>query len=85
MSIARTNFDDVSEADLVALIQAGKPEGLDIEYKRDPYGPADKDRKEAAKDITSFANTHGGHLIIGMVEVKAFQLRRLACPIPKFQ
>ena len=66
MSIARTNFDEVSEADLNDLIVADVPEGLAIEYKRDPYGFSDADKKEALKDITSFANAAGGHLVIGM-------------------
>jgi hypothetical protein len=46
------------------------PEGLTIEYKRDPYGNRDADRKEALKDITSFANSAAGHLINGMKEAK---------------
>jgi hypothetical protein len=70
MSIERVNFDDISEADLDALIRAGKPEGRDLEYKRDPYGNRDVDKKEALKDITSFANSAGGHLIIGMEQTK---------------
>ena len=70
MSIARTNFDDISESDLNDLIQAGVPEGLVIEYKRDPYGNSDAHKKEALKDITSFANSAGGHLIIGVKEAK---------------
>jgi predicted HTH transcriptional regulator len=68
MSIGRVNFDDISEADLDALIQASVPEGLAIEYKRDPYGNSDADKKETLKDITSFANSAGGHLILGMEE-----------------
>jgi predicted HTH transcriptional regulator len=68
MSIGRSNFDDISEADLNDLVQASVPEGLVIDYKRDPYGNSDADKKEALKDITSFANSAGGHLIIGMKE-----------------
>src|SRR5258708_4648824 len=68
MSLGRTNFDAISEADLADLIQAGVPEGLVIDYKRDPYGTSDGEKKEALKDITSFANSAGGHLIIGMDE-----------------
>jgi predicted HTH transcriptional regulator len=68
MSIGRANFDDVTEADLSDLIQANVPEGLTIEYKREPYGNRDADKKEALKDITSFANSAVGHLIIGMEE-----------------
>lgn len=44
------------------------PEGLAVDYKRDPYGSSDAEKKEAVKDITSFANSAGGHLIIGMEE-----------------
>jgi hypothetical protein len=68
MSLGRTNFDEVSEADLSDLIQAQTPEGLTIDYKRDAYGPGDAENKEALKDISSFANSAGGHLIIGMDE-----------------
>jgi predicted HTH transcriptional regulator len=70
MSVARTNFEDISESDLNDLILAGVPEGLVVEYKREPYGNSDADKKEALKDITSFANSAGGHLIIGMKEAK---------------
>jgi len=68
MSLGRTNFDEVGEADLDDLIRAQTPEGLTIDYKRDAYGPGDSGNKEALKDITSFANSAGGHLIIGMDE-----------------
>jgi hypothetical protein len=70
VSIGRANFDDISEADLNDLIRAGVTEGLTIDYKRDAYGSKDADKKEALKDITSFANSAGGHLIIGMKEAK---------------
>ena len=66
MSISRLNFDEISEADLQALIDTGTPEGIAIEYKRDSYGGSDADKKELLKDMSSFANTSGGHIIIGM-------------------
>lgn len=66
MTLGRLNFDDISENDLVGLIEAGVPEGLAIEYKRDGYSTADSQKKEALKDISSFANSSGGHLLIGM-------------------
>jgi hypothetical protein len=59
MSIERADFDGISEADLTDLIQAGRPEGLTIEYKRDLYGNRHADKREALKDITSFANSAG--------------------------
>lgn len=68
MSIDRLDFEAVTEADLEDLVQAGVSEGLTMEYKREFYGKRDADKKEALKDITSFANSHGGHLIIGISE-----------------
>ena len=68
MSLDNLNFDDISEGDLKELIDVGVPEGLKIDYKRDLYGTSDNDKKEALKDISSFANSFGGHLIIGFEE-----------------
>jgi hypothetical protein len=80
VSIGRTNFDDISEADLADLIHAGVPEGLAIEYKRDPYGNSDADKREALKDITSFANSVGGYLIIGMEETDGIPVQLTGLP-----
>src|SRR5215204_4027733 len=66
MSLSNISFEDISERDLLDQIQAGVPEGPVVEYKRDMYGRADGD--EFLKDVSSFANTLGGHLIIGMDE-----------------
>lgn len=68
MPLERANFDDISERDLLDLIEAGVPEGVAIDYKREPYGNSDAQKREALKDITSFANSAGGHLVIGMAE-----------------
>lgn len=61
-------FEAVVENDLQRLISTGVPEGVAIEYKRDCYGRNDEAVKEWLKDISSFANTAGGHLIVGMEE-----------------
>lgn len=66
MSIGRTNFDEITEGDIFALINAAVPEGLNIEYKRDQYGRSDSDVKEFLKDVSSFANSAGGHILIGV-------------------
>ncbi len=68
MSLGNLNFDDISEDNLNELIDVGVPEGLNIDYKRDLYGNSNEDKKEALKDISSFANTFGGHLVIGIDE-----------------
>jgi predicted HTH transcriptional regulator len=66
MSIGRENFDQIVESDLQTLIETGVPEGIVIDYKREPYGGSEAEKKEFLKDLSSFANTNGGHLIIGM-------------------
>ena len=81
MPIDRTNFDEVSEADLEELILAAVPEGQAIEYKREPYGKSDAEKKEALKDVSSFANTAGGHLIIGMQARKGIAKQLTGLPI----
>ena len=68
MALSNLNIDDISESDLLDQIEAGVPEGILVDYKRDPYGRTDADVREFLKDISSFANTSGGHLIVGMDE-----------------
>jgi Putative DNA-binding domain len=68
MALSHISFDNLSERDLLEQIQAGVPEGVLVEYKRNMYGRADADVKEFLKDVSSFANTLGGDLIIGVDE-----------------
>jgi hypothetical protein len=69
VALSNKNFDDLFEQDLVDQKDAGVPEGVLVDYKRDMYGRTDADVREFIKDISSFANTAGGHLIIGMDEI----------------
>jgi hypothetical protein len=66
LSISNTSFEEICERDLQALIDAGVPEGHMIEYKSTMYGR--NDEQEFLKDVSSFANTYGGHLLIGIEE-----------------
>lgn len=68
MSIGRLDFEGVTEPDLVSLVDAGVPEGIALEYKECQYGRSDADVKEFLKDVSSLANTVGGHVLIGMAE-----------------
>jgi predicted HTH transcriptional regulator len=68
MALSSANFNNISERDLIEQIDAGVPEGVLVDYKRDIYGRSDADVKEFLKGVTSFANTAGGHLIIGIDE-----------------
>ncbi len=70
MSILRAAFDSISESDIDQLVSDGIREGLLIEYKRDMYGNADADKREFLKDLSSFANSSGGHLLIGVDEAQ---------------
>lgn len=66
--IDRGDFEKISEVDLQELIDGQVPEGLFLDYKRTLYGIRDSDNKEFLKDVSSFANSHGGYLIIGIEE-----------------
>jgi hypothetical protein len=68
LSLSNATFENISEADLVGQITAGVPEGILVDCKRDMYGNSDADVREYLKDVSSFANTAGGHLLIGVAE-----------------
>jgi hypothetical protein len=58
----------ITEDDLLALITDKEAEGKTIDYKRELIGKTDADKKEFLYDVSSFANTLGGHLVFGMEE-----------------
>lgn len=62
-------LQDVTEADLRRLIDQPVSESRQLDYKREPGGGGDKAKFEFLKDITAFANTLGGYLIVGIAEV----------------
>jgi len=68
MSIEKADFDAIAEQDLQELVDAQVPEGLRLEFKSEIYGSSDKDKRELLKDISALANSHGGHLVIGVKE-----------------
>lgn len=68
MSLDRKSVNEITEEDLVALIENKKREGKDIDYKIKLISNSDGDKKEFLYDVSSFANASGGHLIIGMNE-----------------
>jgi len=72
MSIENLDFNSIYEKDIQSLYDNGVPEGLYHEYKLEIYGNSDKDKKELLKDISSFANSFGGHLFIGVEEKKRY-------------
>src|SRR5215472_18673231 len=66
MTLQHLALDQIDETQLQRLIDGRASERRDIEYKRATYGNADKDYGEYLADISSFANTIGGDIIIGM-------------------
>lgn len=60
--------DHINERDLQSLVDNGVAEGILFDYKAALYGASDSEKKEFLKDVSSFANTAGGHIIIGMTE-----------------
>jgi hypothetical protein len=58
----------INESDIQALKNNSVAESKIIDYKRDLIGTTDEAKKEFLADVTSFANTAGGHLIIGIDE-----------------
>lgn len=63
-------LNQIAFADLDQFVREKWPEGKTVDYKRDPYGNRDEDKKELLKDVSSFANTQGGDILIGVDEDK---------------
>lgn len=70
MSFISKPLELLEESDLQALLDNEVPEGKTIDYKEALSGNSDSDKKEFLYDISSFANTSGGHLIFGIKEDK---------------
>lgn len=65
---SKTPFNDLKLADIASLIENGIPESRTLDYKRDLYGTDDDEKTKFLCDVTAFANTAGGYLVIGMHE-----------------
>jgi hypothetical protein len=70
MALFHIPIDRITQAHLQALIDTQAPESRSIEYKRQIYGDAHSDRSEFLADISSFANSNGGDIVIGMEAAK---------------
>jgi hypothetical protein len=63
-------LEQITFADVERLVQERWPESKTVDYKRDVYGTEGDDKRELLKDVSSFANTQGGDIIIGVDEDK---------------
>jgi schlafen family protein len=65
MSVFDKQLEQLDEDDLYQLQKEGVEEGVLLDYKADWI-----ENKKLAKAVASFANTHGGHLVIGVAADK---------------
>jgi predicted HTH transcriptional regulator len=70
MHIRHRKIDEIEEGDLQEIIQHKDSESKIIDYKRELPKDNPEGKKEFLYDVSSFANTSGGHLIYGMDEEK---------------
>lgn len=68
MPLEHLAIEAITEADLGQLVNDGVTERKTLEYKRELPGNTDHDRKEFVRDVSSFANALGGHLLYGVRE-----------------
>lgn len=61
-------LDEITEVDLQRLVTDGVVENRELEFKRDLPGPGGEEKKEFVRDVVSFANSAGGHIIYGIAE-----------------
>ena len=63
-------LDQLNAQHVRALPENGVTEDVDLDFKRDTYGKAEKSTRELAKDVAAFANTAGGVIVIGVAEAQ---------------
>jgi len=81
MFIINKPIAQITSSDFQWLIDNQVPEGKHVDFKKETYGGKPEDKKEFLKDISSFANTDGGDLIIGMEAEKGTGVARKICAI----
>jgi predicted HTH transcriptional regulator len=59
---------ELTETDMAQLVQDGRAEDQNLDFKREAYGKGDTDKKELVKDVLGFANASGGVILIGVAE-----------------
>ncbi|MEW6663898.1 MAG: ATP-binding protein [Thermodesulfobacteriota bacterium] len=75
MTIDQADFDVIAEQDLQQLVDARAPESLRLDFKLTHYGRSDSEKLELLKDISALANSHGGHLVLGVEETEGTATR----------
>jgi predicted HTH transcriptional regulator len=70
MALTNIPIEEITEDHFQRLIAAQAAESLHVEHKRETYGTNDDQRREFLADVSSFANSAGGDLVIGMTAAK---------------
>jgi hypothetical protein len=68
MTLNDKPLDLLEEADIQRLMEDEVPESKVIDYKKRLPGPSDLEKREFLRDVSSFANASGGHLVYGIAE-----------------
>jgi hypothetical protein len=68
MALLDIPLERITEVGVRCLIAAGAAESLYIDYNQATYGGKEADHAELLADVSSFANTAGGDLVIGVAE-----------------
>ncbi|HSQ98082.1 MAG TPA: ATP-binding protein [Rickettsiales bacterium] len=71
------DIKQITEEDLENLVLNKRQEDTFLDFKRDLYGKTDTDKKELLKDVSAFANSSGGEIIIGIEEDNYSQAKEL--------
>ena len=59
---------ELTEEDLLSLVEGAVAEGKEVDYKIELPGHTDQEKREFLADVSSFANTVGGWLFFGLEE-----------------
>lgn len=70
MNFLQKNLPDVTEAEVIRLITDEIAEGKTLDYKQALPSDQTEAKKEFLADVSSFANTLGGHIVFGVAEEK---------------
>ena len=66
MPLPPKRLDQITEEDLSSLVQNAEAENKVIDYKESLPGSSDDEKRKFLYDVSSFANTAGGHLVFGV-------------------
>ena len=73
-------LDEITEDDLQRLIKDKVAENRQLEYKGALPGSSVEDKKEFVRDVVSFVNSAGGHIIFGIAESNSVPASMLQFP-----